>query len=361
MGIGSISSSSLYTNTQISGVGAGKAESSQSCRDVFTRGGGQEFAAEQAFADAGRLFKSHSGANRGVQRPGGSSQVNEEMVNMYPHRSGYDSSFLGRELPLPELGPSIKGKVAMRTDKPGEYVLPYTNFSIVMNGERKQCFYTIVNIDGSRHQDLPRNGSWEIDGRIPRDCQLGNEAYSNNDIDKGHMVRRLDPCWGRDAQKANLDTFSYCNATLQHANLNQKEWLDLENHVLDSATGGRQKYTVITGPIFSESDPKFDNHGRMKTPAQIPMQFFKTVVWADEKTGELRSASFVLSQKDIIGADRGLFKAAGFEPGAFKIYQVPQKQLEQMTDLHFGDIGDITEKPVRLTAENGYAPQGLNN
>ena len=233
MGIGSISSSSLYTNTQISGVGAGKAESSQSCRDVFTRGGGQEFAAEQAFADAGRLFKSHSGANRGVQRPGGSSQVNEEMVNMYPHRSGYDSSFLGRELPLPELGPSIKGKVAMRTDKPGEYVLPYTNFSIVMNGERKQCFYTIVNIDGAQHQDLPRNGSWEIDGRIPRSCQLGNEAYSNNDIDKGHMVRRLDPCWGRDAQKANLDTFSYCNATLQHANLNQKEWLDLENHVLD--------------------------------------------------------------------------------------------------------------------------------
>ena len=31
-----------------------------------------------------------------------------------------------------------------------------------------------------------------------------------------------------------------------------------------------------------------------------------------------------------------------------------------MTDLHFGNIGDITKEPVRLTAENDFAPQGLD-
>ena len=171
------------------------------------------------------------------------------------------------------------------------------------------------------------------------------------------MVRRLDPCWGDDPLRASRDTFSYCNATLQHGALNQKEWLCLENHVLDSATTGKekQKLTVITGPIFSENDPKFDNKGKMKEATQIPMKFFKTVVWNDG--GKLKSASFVLSQEDIINKDRSLFKSKGVDPGRFSVYQVPQKQLEQMTDLHFGNIGDITEKPMRLTAENDYAPK----
>ena len=358
MGINSISSSSLFNNPQMIENSVSRPEGFQgSSKDVFVHDDNRDFANEQAFASAGRLFKSHASAQ--AHKAEGPITVQGDGVNMYRNRAGYDSSFLGKELPLPELGSSIKDKVAMRTDKPGEYVLPYTHFSIVMNGERKQCFYTISNIDGATHQDLPRSGKWELDGRIPRECQLGNEAYRNNDIDKGHMVRRLDPCWGKEAKQANNDTFSYCNATLQHAGLNQKEWLNLENHVLDSATSGNQKMTVITGPIFSDDDPKFTNNGAMKKPVQIPMQFFKTVVWADEKTGNLKSASFVLSQKDIIESDHTL-GISGFDPDKFSVYQVPQKQLEQMTDLHFGNIGDITKEPVRLTAENDFAPQGLD-
>ena len=356
MGINSISSSSLFNNPQMIENSVSRPEGFQgSSKDVFVHDDNRDFANEQAFASAGRLFKSHASAQ--AQKAEGPITVQGDGVNMYRNRAGYDSSFLGKELPLPELGSSIKDKVAMRTDKPGEYVLPYTHFSIVMNGERKQCFYTISNIDGATHQDLPRSGKWELDGRIPRECQLGNEAYRNNDIDKGHMVRRLDPCWGDDPLRASRDTFSYCNATLQHGALNQKEWLCLENHVLDSATTGKekQKLTVITGPIFSENDPKFDNKGRMKEATQIPMKFFKTVVWNDG--GKLKSASFVLSQEDIINKDHSLFKSKGVDPGRFSVYQVPQKQLEQMTDLHFGNIGDITEKPMRLTAENDYAPK----
>jgi len=371
MGIGSISGSSVYTNMQIPESSISRPEGFEgSSKDVFVRDDSKELSQEKEYASAGRLFMSkHKGGHkgggrvdrgRGPQGPGNTGRVGNDEVNMYPNRAGYDRNFLGKELPMPTLGDSIKDKVAMRTDKPGECELTYTNFSVVMNKERKQCFFTICNIDGSNHSEPPRNGSWQIDGRIPRDCQLGNEAYSNNDIDKGHMVRRLDPCWGSQAQQANLDSFSYCNATLQHADLNQKEWLELENHVLDSCTGARDKYTVITGPIFSDDDPKFNNHGRMKEDTQIPMKFFKTVVWADDKTGELRSCSFVLSQEDIINRDGGLFKSKeGFEPGRFSIYQVPQSQLEQMTDLHFGNIGDITADAVKLTASNGYTPQGL--
>ena len=370
MGIGSISGSSIYSNFQTGDSSVIRPEGFEgSSQDVYVPDDSKDFAQEKAFSDAGKLFMAHkkrhggnqghpkTGGPRGPQRGGEAGRVQPGEVNMYPNRPGYDKSFLGTELPLPTLGDSIRDKAATRLDKPGEIELTYTNFSVVMNKERKQCFYTICNVDGKTHVDVPRDGSWQIDGRIPRDQQLGNEAYSNNDIDKGHMVRRLDPCWGDDPRKASLDTFSYCNATLQHAGLNQQEWLNLEDHVLDSAVNGRERYTVITGPIFSDNDPKFTNNGRMQEPAQIPMKFFKTVVWADEKTGELRSASFVLSQEDIINGDKslGLFKA--FKPGQFEIYQIPQSQLEEMTDLHFGNIGDITETPVKLTADNDYAPQ----
>ncbi|HBM96434.1 TPA: hypothetical protein DD394_02695 [bacterium UBP9_UBA11836] len=369
MGIGSISGSSLYTNTQISESSIRRPEGFQGTgKDVFVHDDNAQFVKEQDFAKAGRLFQSCQREAQPQANPEETQQTNImsaasgvdiESVNMFEGRNGYDKSFLGVELPLPGLGDSIKDKVAMRTDEPGKSELTYTNYSVVMNKERKQCFYAICNIDGNSHQKVKRDGNWTIDGRIPREYQLGNEAYGGNNIDKGHMVRRLDPCWGKDAKQANNDTFSYCNATLQHAGLNQKEWLNLENHVLDSATGGSQKMTVITGPIFSKDDPEFTNNGAMKKPVQIPMQFFKTVVWADEKTGNLKSASFVLSQKDIIERDHTL-GISGFDPDKFSVYQVPQKQLEQMTDLHFGNIGDITKEAVRLTAENDFAPQGLD-
>ena len=375
MGIGSISGNSLYTNTQVPESSIKRPEGFQGTgKDVFVHDDDTQLTKEQQFAKAGRLFQSVSdnsfemakrknrrrdggaqGPNgpNGPRGPKGPREVKPDGVSMFEGRNGYNTSFLGVELPLPSLGSSIKDKVAMRTDKPGECELTYTNYSVVMNKERKQCFYAICNIDGTTHRDVKRSGGWSLDGRIPREYQLGNEAYDDNNIDRGHMVRRLDPCWGKDADLASRDTFSYCNSSLQHAGLNQKEWLQLEDHVLHSAKG--QKMTVITGPIFSKDDPSFDNHGKMKEPAQIPMKFFKTVVWTEGK--ELKSASFILSQEDIIKGDDSLGAKGGFEPGRFEVYQVPQKEVERLTDLHFGKIGDITEKPMRLTAENNYAPK----
>ncbi|MGM9998138.1 MAG: DNA/RNA non-specific endonuclease [Candidatus Bruticola sp.] len=372
MGIGSISGSSLYTNTQISEQSISRPEGFQGTgKDVYVHDDDAQLTKEQQFAKAGRLFQSVNdetfqaagrkkrgkhGGPKGPNGPNtskGPSEVQTDEVSMFEGRNGYDTKFLGVELPLPGIGSSIQDKVAMRTDKPGECELTYTNYSVVMNKERKQCFYAVCNIDGTTHKNVKRSGSWTLDGRIPREYQLGNEAYADNNIDRGHMVRRLDPCWGKNAELASRDTFSYCNSSLQHSGLNQKEWLQLEDHVLASAKG--QKMTVITGPIFSENDPYFDNHGKMKEPAQIPMQFFKTVVW--NEGGELKSASFILSQEDIINGDGSLGAKGGFDPDRFEVYQVPQKEVERLTDLHFGNIGDITEQPMRLTAENDYAPK----
>ena len=62
-------------------------------------------------------------------------------------------------------------------------------------------------------------------------------------------------------------------------------------------------------------------------------------------------------EEDIINNDSSLGIKGGFDPDRFEVYQVPQKEVERLTDLHFGNIGDITEQPMRLTAENDYAPK----
>jgi endonuclease G len=141
---------------------------------------------------------------------------------------------------------------------------------------------------------------------------------------------------------------------MQHEALNQKEWLALEDHVLGSAKALGQKMTVLTGPIFHDDDPKFDNKGAVKPPTQIPMQFYKVVVWNDKKDG-LKAAAFVLSQEDLVNRDRSLFKGE-FNPGRFDVYQVPLQELEDMTQMKFGPLGNVTNEPRLIDLDRGILP-----
>lgn len=57
---------------------------------------------------------------------------------------------------------------------------------------------------------------WFLDPRLAEDEQTGEAVYSNNALDRGHLVRRLDPAWGSSrtvAKRANNDTFHFTNCT----------------------------------------------------------------------------------------------------------------------------------------------------
>src|SRR5215216_622245 len=97
--------------------------------------------------------------------------------------AGFDESFIGADVPLPELAGGA------------EPILRYEHFSIAMSPPRKLAYFVAVNIDGARTIDVgPRkDDKWVFDTRIPEDQQMGNWLYDNNDFDKGHLVRRLDP------------------------------------------------------------------------------------------------------------------------------------------------------------------------
>jgi len=256
----------------------------------------------------------------------------------YADRTGYGVDFIGVPVPLPSLGAlEPRAAVNRRAGAGDRHVLPYHHFSLVLNAERKMCFYTAVNIDGAHKQTTPRDkDKWFYDPRVGRDEQTGPELYAGNDLDLGHMVRRLDPAWGEDrqiARVANDDTFHLTNACPQHANLNRVTWASLEDYLLANAQQHGMKVSVFTGPIFAASDPLY--RGR-----RIPQQFWKVAAIVKDD-GKLSVTGYTISQKDLL-AD--LPEEAQFVYGAFKTYQVPVAKIETLTGLDFGKLRNFDPK-----------------
>jgi endonuclease G, mitochondrial len=273
----------------------------------------------------------------------------------YGDRRGYDPNFLGRgskRVPLPALSPKLAGRAATNT-KPKQgrpkYEFPYHHFSVVLNRERGLAFFTAVNIDGSLSYSgsrMPReDDKWFFDPRVPEDEQTGEGVYEKNDLDRGHLVRRLDPAWGRskaEAKSANDDSFHFTNCTPQHKEFNERKtrWAGLEDYILGNADKENFKATVFTGPVLADDDDEYKG-------VKLPRQFWKVAVML--KDGLLSATAYLLSQENLI---RGLeLIPEAFSYGAYKTFQVPVKRIEQLTDVSFGDLVDRDPMSEREAAE----------
>lgn len=242
----------------------------------------------------------------------------------YEGMRGYEESFLGSDfrIPLPALGADAQKDVAELTGETGN-ILRYAHFSIVMNRARKLAFFTAVNIHGGQLQNVPRSSDkWYFDPRLKREYQYGPELYANNELDRGHLVRRLDPVWGSDAERANEHTFHFTNCSPQHRHLNQKTWLNLEDYILSNAGRHDLKVSVFTGPVFRDDDMLYRNQYR------IPAEFWKVAVMVKDD-GNLSATAYLQTQKNLIGD-------LEFAYGSYKTYQVPISRIEGITDLDFG-------------------------
>ena len=204
---------------------------------------------------------------------------------------------------------------------------PYTHFSVVMHGDRQMAFYSAVNIDGTQLRRIPRSATrWRFDPRIANEMQTGDDVYRNNDLDRGHLTRRLDPVWGEPdvAALADEDTFHFTNACPQHKDLNQREWSDLEDYVLDNAGAHELRVSVFTGPVFRPGDQEYRG-------VQLPKEFWKVVVIVRGDTRQLSATGYVLSQADMITGFEFVF-------GEFRTYQVTIRRIAEMTGLDFGRL-----------------------
>jgi endonuclease G len=242
----------------------------------------------------------------------------------YVDRNGYNPAFLtGSPISFDKLLAPVKVQLAPTSDN--KTVLTYRNFSVAINRNRRMAVATAVNIDGKRSQAQGRTDVWILDSRMNEQFQTGPEVYSNNDLDRGHMVRRLDPVWGDQAAQANNDTFHFTNSCPQHKNLNQKTWADLEDYILANSKLEQLKVSVFTGPVFSEADIPYRG-------VLLPLQFWK-VAAVIKKDGKLSISAYILSQKDLVTNLTENIAENGF--GQYRTYQVPLTLVQSLTKLDF--------------------------
>jgi endonuclease G len=260
----------------------------------------------------------------------------------YSINEGYDPNFLTKTVPFPTLNEKMRQDSVSLIDDKNSNELKYNHFSIVMSKTRKLAIYTAVNIDGKQLRSIKRsNDRWYFDPRIEKEFQIGPKLYFNNDLDRGHLVKREDPIWGDEdtAYKANEDTFHFTNCAPQHKDFNQKTWVDLENYIIKNAKNNSLKVSIFTGPIFRDDDLVYRENFK------IPKDFWKVAVMLKDN-GELSATSYLQTQQNLIND-------LEFVYDEYKTYQVRITEIEAATKLDFGTLRDkdpmsaIETLPVR--------------
>jgi endonuclease G, mitochondrial len=259
-------------------------------------------------------------------------------------RSGFDEGFLAVALPLPRLRPEV-ARDAFQFE--GEPLIPYTHFSVCLSKSRRMARYVAWNIDGARMVRTGRD-DFKLDPRIPAARQAGEDVYSDNKLDRGHIARRVDLVWGtiEEAKQANSDSSYFTNIAPQHERFNQSSrkglWGQLENLVLEQTDVQDLRVSVLGGPLFSDDDLSYRG-------VKLPREYWKMLAYVDE-SGALRTAAFVLSQQPLLSD----LEALNLDP--FRLFQVRVADLEERTGLI---LADHARADVLLQPETAVIPQGV--
>ncbi|SDR33882.1 endonuclease G [Pseudomonas grimontii] len=235
-------------------------------------------------------------------------------------RQGYAEDFLSSfAVPWPSADEALADDVQpLRLD--------YTHFSVTMSRSRRLALYVGVNIDGGQHVEIIRsNDTWAYDGRLPISAQVGEALYTNNGLDRGHLVRRQDPNWGDEAKTANIDTFHFTSCSPQMSGFNQKTWLELEDYILNNTQRWKARATVFSGPVFADDD-------RLYRGIRIPKAFWKVVAYLSDD-GKPSASAYMIDQSRELGQLDLMF-------GQVRTYQRSVIQIEQLTGIRFANLAD---------------------
>jgi len=308
----------------------------------------------------------------------------------YENRRGYNPRFIsGHEIELPKLSERMKQVAARnRAAGPGDdpLVLPYEHFSVVLDRERKLAFFTACNIDGPSSKIIHRktgaissrepgsggdealsegaeaSEAWFHDERLDRDDVTNQDLYASQEVpgydrgtnawlnrmfQRGHLVRRLDPVWGKDksALRAEADTFHFTNCTPQLGFFNMGTapkdkphtgggllWRAIEDYVLDNAADEQKRVCVFTGPVLAEDDPEW--RADVVAGFRVPMRFWKIVAWA--AGGKLHATAMIADQRPVLTK---LPERAEVYADVSRVadFLSTVAEIESLTGLDFGD------------------------
>lgn len=263
-------------------------------------------------------------------------------VDLLADRTGYDPAFLGPDVPIPEPA----------TPEP-TVLLPYLHYSVLLRPDRRLAAVTALAMDGRKLVQLTRESDrWLFDPRVPAEQQTGNAVYRDNDLDRGHLVRRTSAVWGdspEEAEQANADTFYYPNAAPQAGQFNKGKalWLGLENYVERHADTFDRRLAVFAGPVLEAGDPPYRG-------IQVPLRFWKVVAFVHE--GRLAATGYLLDQTPLIDdLDAALARAAaaGEVPplGGFRTFQVPIADIAALAGVALDQLAHVDRLPAPPAAQ----------
>lgn len=245
-----------------------------------------------------------------------------------PYIVPYDPEFLGNGFQVPMPTPRCTGNL-FNAGVP----LDYIHASLVIHADRRSALFAAHNVDAQSRISVPRTG-WDLDERA-LSVQTPPGAYTSNDFDRGHLVRRAAVAFGHseaEARAASDATFYYTNAALQHERFNQDEWVHLEDWVLQQGNATGSRLCVFTGPIYTRHD---DTHRGYR----IPSAFFKVIVLRDPSADgdDLAAVGFVMKQNEL------WHDWNGANALNLRLYQVGIQDISRYTGLEFGQVAHLDD------------------
>jgi endonuclease G len=268
---------------------------------------------------------------------GGIVDGEEAVAEDYRDREGYQADFLGDgklAVGVPSVQRNADDILDFQFNGKTETELRYEHYSVVMSRSRRMCFFSAVNIDGNLSKKNTRAG-WKWDPRIPKAQQIMNECYgSPPKFSRGHMTRREDPGWGKDAKTAkrgNEDSMHVTNTTPQMQAFNAPIWLALEDYALGHAKEDAMKISVFTGPYFADHDPEM--YG-----VRIPLAFWKIIAFIHDETGKLCATGYEMNQETTLQPEEEFVFGAFTSPQLQVATQVSIRSIEARSGISFGSL-----------------------
>ncbi|MBX2896797.1 MAG: DNA/RNA non-specific endonuclease [Cyclobacteriaceae bacterium] len=290
----------------------------------------------------------HASVTPQPTQPKGSAAQEKKLRfdEVYSNRrsKGYKPNFLGIKIPTPEVANSRLKEIYCKPEGV-PLILKYYHFSLVMNATFRLQMWSAVNVDYDPALKTSRDrkefgneaNSWRLDPRIPEEIQITDSEFYKpaTQVDRGHMVRRDDSCYGQtelEIEYANSDTFHWTNCTPQHEGFNQSRqygvWGMLENAIKEGLSSEDTKASIFVGPVLIADED------RIYKDIYYPVKFWKVVAALDDK-GELRAYGFMLDQTKIVDR-RGL--EAKFDFTKFKAQQMSLARIEKEAQIVFPKV-----------------------
>lgn len=269
----------------------------------------------------------------------------------YQLRRGYDPLFLGQEIPAPTVVATRSAEMysvgdyqeffnafrdvpaidVSRFDVEEPMILDYHHYSLAFNKKFYMCMWTASTCDyrpvmrqDTRARRELGGESWRVDPRVPPDLQLQDrDVYKpGTRIDRGHIVRREDNCWGPAGlatDYANADSYHYTNCTPQHEAFNQENprdngkprehdysalgvrgiWGQFESALESQIKGSGGKAVIFAGPVLKNFlDTRDWGTGKVPTPRK----FWKVIIVPEgpRRDAKLLAYGYIFDQSDVV-------------------------------------------------------------